>query len=102
MGRQIEVEGSLSAHIFSFNPQLIAERISISNPAWMPAGLTAEVEKASIVFDKPWFNQWFRTKSLKMEGVELHLVRNAAGHATGSGATRTRVADLSCQSCKVC
>lgn len=81
MGRQIKVEGSLSAHIFSFNPQLIAERISISNPAWMPAGLTAEVEKASIVFDKPWFGQWFRTKSLKMEGVKLHLVRNAAGHA---------------------
>ncbi len=81
MGRQIKVEGPVAAHIFSFYPRLEAERIAISNPAWMPAGPTAEIEKASIVFDKPWFGQWFRTKSLEMEGVKLHLVRNSKGHA---------------------
>ena len=80
-GRQIKVDGSIRAHLFSFNPQLIAERVAISNPPWMPPGLSAEIGKVSIVFDTPWLGHSFGIKRLEMEGVTLHLVRDSTGHA---------------------
>ena len=34
--RPIRVNGTLSLHIFSRNPRLVAERLIIGNPAWTP------------------------------------------------------------------
>jgi hypothetical protein len=31
--------GHLEAHLFSLNPRVIAERVTIGNPPWMPAGV---------------------------------------------------------------
>jgi uncharacterized protein involved in outer membrane biogenesis len=80
-GRQIEVAGSLQTHVFSLNPQVIAERVSIGNPPWTPAGLTAEIGKLTLVFETPSFSQWFGIKRLEMEAATLHLMRDSAGRA---------------------
>src|ERR1700677_1841314 len=48
-GREIEVQGSLQAHLVSLTPRLIAENVTIRNPPWMPPGATAEVTRLSLV-----------------------------------------------------
>ena len=80
-GRQIDVAGSLQTHVFSLNPEVIAERVSIGNPPWTPAGLAAEIGKITLVFETPSFSHWFRLKRLEMEAATLHLMRDAAGRA---------------------
>jgi uncharacterized protein involved in outer membrane biogenesis len=38
-GRLVQIEGHFEAHLFSLNPRVIAERVTIGNPPWMPAGV---------------------------------------------------------------
>ncbi len=80
-GRQIEVAGSLQMHVFSLNPEVIAERVTIGNPRWTSSGLTAEIGKITLVFETPSFDHWLDIKSLDMEAATLHLLRDSAGHA---------------------
>jgi uncharacterized protein involved in outer membrane biogenesis len=51
--RPIRVEGPLSLHIFARNPRLVAERVTIGNPAWTPPGTAAAVGKVTVVFGAP-------------------------------------------------
>lgn len=92
--RQVHIDGSIEAHIFSLHPRVTAERVVIGNPPWMPKGNTAEIAKISLVIDLPRFRHSIGIESLKMDAARLHLVRNATGHAnwqmtdpdTGGGA----------------
>jgi AsmA family protein len=80
-GREIHVNGTLEAHLFSQNPRVIAEHVTIGNPPWMPAGRTAEVGKLTMVLKLPWFDHPGGLVRLEMEDATLHLMRNADGRA---------------------
>jgi uncharacterized protein involved in outer membrane biogenesis len=80
-GRPVKFEGVMQAHILSFHPQLVAERVTIGNPPWTPAGTAAEIGKFTLVLAMPWFGRSFAIETLALEGAALHLVRDSAGHA---------------------
>src|SRR5450755_5104403 len=50
-GREIRIDGSLTTHLLSFRPRVIAERVAVGNPQWMPRGPTAEVGRLSLTFE---------------------------------------------------
>jgi uncharacterized protein involved in outer membrane biogenesis len=79
--RRVEVGGVLETHVFSFHPRLIAERVTIGNPPWMPAGATAEIGKLSLSIGLPGFGHSFRIEQLQMDAAALHLARDSSGHA---------------------
>jgi uncharacterized protein involved in outer membrane biogenesis len=80
-GRQILVKGPIHTHLFSRHPWFVAEQVTIRNPPWVPAGLTAEMGRLSLTFVWPWVHQSFGIERLVMETAVLHLQRDAAGHA---------------------
>jgi AsmA family protein len=92
--RPIRVDGTLSLHIFSRNPRLMAERLVIGNPAWTPPGNTAEVGKLTVVFATPRLGQELSIDRLQIDAATLHLFRDVTGHANwqlknpDQGATR--------------
>src|ERR1700731_158012 len=56
-GREILVKGPLHTHLFSRHPWFVAEQVTIRNPPWVPAGLTAEIGRVSLTFAWPWVNR---------------------------------------------
>jgi AsmA family protein len=81
-GRYIRIDGSLKAHLLSFTPQLVAERVAIGNPPWMPPGPTAEIDMLSLSFELlPLFSRSFVISRLDMDGATLHLARQSDGRA---------------------
>jgi uncharacterized protein involved in outer membrane biogenesis len=79
--RRIEVGGVFEMHVFSFHPRLKAERVTIGNPPWMPAGSTAEIGQLSVSIGMPGFGHSFRIENLEMNSAALHLARDSSGHA---------------------
>ena len=80
-GREIRIDGRLEAHLFSFHPRLSAERVTIGNPSWTPAGTTAEVGKVSLTIELPWFGRGFGFERIQTDAATLHLMRDAKGRA---------------------
>lgn len=80
-GRPIEVAGALHVHLLARHPDIRADRVTIDNPPWVPAGQMAQVEKISLVMDVPWFDRRFGIVSLSMQSATLHLMRNVSGYA---------------------
>lgn len=80
-GRPLSVDGSLEMHVLSLRPRVIAERVTIGNPPWMPAGNTAEIGKLTLEIATPWFGRDFAIENLELQGATLHLARDAAGHS---------------------
>jgi AsmA family protein len=78
---QIQIDGRLEAHFFSLHPRLSAERVTIANPAWTPAGSTAEIGKISVAIELPWFGHWFGIERIETETAALHLIRDSRGRA---------------------
>jgi AsmA family protein len=79
--RQIQVSGIFEVHLFTLEPRLIAERVAIGNPPWMPSGTTAMIEKVSVTIELPGFGHGFGIARLEMEGAMLRLARDSTGHA---------------------
>jgi AsmA family protein len=79
--RQIQVGGIFELHLFTLKPRLIAERVAIGNPPWMPSGTTAMIEKVSVTIELPGSGHGFGIARLEMEGATLRLARNSKGHA---------------------
>lgn len=79
--RTIRVDGPLSLHILSRNPRLIAERVTIGNPSWTPAGSAAEVGKIAVVFGSPRLGRELIIDRLAIDEATLHLYRDPEGHA---------------------
>src|SRR5580700_9309837 len=46
--RHIEIIGSLRSRVFSRHPHFVAEHVRIGNPPWMPAGVTADVDRLTL------------------------------------------------------
>ena len=80
-GRQIVIGGTLKSHLFSLHPSITAERVTIGNPPWMPAGTTAEVGKISLLMQAPWFGRSFSIERLQMDAATFYPVRDSTGHA---------------------
>jgi uncharacterized protein involved in outer membrane biogenesis len=80
-GREIQIDGRLEAHFFSFHPRLSAERVTIGNPSWMPKGLTAEAGKISVTIELPWFDHGFGIERIETDAASLHLQRDSKGRA---------------------
>jgi uncharacterized protein involved in outer membrane biogenesis len=80
-GRQILVKGPLHTHLFSRHPWFVAEQVTIRNPPWVPAGVTAEMGRLSLTFVWPWVDHSSGIERLVMETAVLHLQRDATGHA---------------------
>jgi AsmA family protein len=79
-GRSIQF-GALQTHLLSLEPRVTAEHVTVGNPPWTPAGITAEIEKLECVFRIPGFGHGFGFQRLEMEGAKLHLLRDPKGHA---------------------
>ena len=80
-GRPLQIDGPLKTRFLSGSPGLIAERITIGNPPWMPAGNTAQIERIALVLQLPGFGHSFAVQRIEMEGAILHLARDSTGHA---------------------
>jgi uncharacterized protein involved in outer membrane biogenesis len=80
-GRPIDVAGALQVRLFTRHPDLRAERVTIGNPGWVPAGQMAQIGEVFLVTDVPWIHGKFGIVSLSLKGATLHLMRNAAGYA---------------------
>ena len=89
--RPIRVDGALKLRIFSRNPRLVAERVTIGSPAWTPAGKAAELGKLTVVFATPHLGQELIIDRLEIEGATLHLFRDASGHANWQLRIRTEM-----------
>lgn len=83
--RRIQVQGPLDVHVFSRTPALRAERVTISNPPWMPRGNTAQIERLSVVIDFPWPLRPRSIRKVEMIGASLHLVRDATSATNWQG-----------------
>jgi AsmA family protein len=79
--RPIQVAGALHVHLLARHPDLVAEHVTIGNPAWVPPGQMAEIGEVSVVMDVPWFERAFGIVSLSMKAATLHLMRNDSGYA---------------------
>jgi hypothetical protein len=76
-GRQIRVDGPFDAVLFSLHPRLVAERVTIGNPPWMPPGVTAEIGRLTLTFGLPSFE----LRTLEMDQATLHLARDEEGRS---------------------
>lgn len=81
LGRDIRVDGALRIQLLSLEPRLTAERVSIGNPPWTPAGLTAEIGRLSLVLALPGSGRPARIQRLELESATLHLRRDSSGLA---------------------
>jgi AsmA family protein len=79
--RSVRVDGPLQLRLFSRNPRLIAERVTIGNPPWTPPGIAVQADKISVVFETPRFGHLLEIASLNIEGATLHMFRDVPGHA---------------------
>lgn len=80
-GRDIRIGGDLHARLLSGHPAFVAEQVTIGNPPWTAPGVTATIGKLTVVLDLPLFGRTYALRRLAMEGADLHLRRDAAGHA---------------------
>jgi AsmA family protein len=85
-GRQIQVSGPLELHLLSPRPSFVARNVTIGNPPWMPAGVTAQIGQLSVEFDFPRFGGSTPIRRIEMTGARLHLVRDAEGRSNWASA----------------
>lgn len=81
IGRPVQVNGLLEAHLFSLHPRIVAEHVTIDNPPWMPAGRAAEIGRLSIVLRLPRLGHAAGIDEVDAQAASLYLVRDATGHA---------------------
>jgi uncharacterized protein involved in outer membrane biogenesis len=79
-GRPIQI-GALQTHLLSLEPRVTVGTVTIGNPPWTSAGVTAEIDKIEWVFQIPGFGHGFGIKRLEMDDARLHLLRDSRGHA---------------------
>ncbi len=80
-GRPLAVDGPLKLRVLSLHPYVIAEGLTIGNPAWMPAGNTAQIGKLTLAVALPWFGRPYAVENLELDRATLHLSRDADGHS---------------------
>lgn len=81
VGRPIEVAGAFTVTLLSRHPTVVAERVTIGNPSWMPAGSLAEIGELSLMISLPGIHHRFGIERLSIRAATLHLERDASGRA---------------------
>ena len=81
LGRPVEVMGTLRAHIYSRHPEVVAYGVTIGNPPWMPAGVTAEIGRLKMIVTLPGSGRTSGIERLELQDSKFHLRRDATGHA---------------------
>jgi uncharacterized protein involved in outer membrane biogenesis len=79
-GRAIELRGRLRIHLFTRNPSLVADEVSIGNPPWSLPGITADIAKLTITF-APFIGSATGLQTITIDGAQLHLMRDSEGRA---------------------
>jgi uncharacterized protein involved in outer membrane biogenesis len=79
--RPIQVAGKFEVHLLSLHPRLVAEQVSIGNPAWTATGITAQIGHLSITYDLPWPGRSWGFRRLEMGQTTLNLLRDEDGRA---------------------
>jgi len=80
-GRPVRVDGEFQLHLLSRHPHLTATRVTIDNPPWMPAGVTAEVGRLALLLQWQFSTRPLQIRRLELEQAKFHLVRAADGRA---------------------
>ena len=80
-GRTIRIDGPLHGHLLTLHPHFVAEHVTIGNPPWSRPGTLATIGKLTVELDLPVFGQAYVMRKLALENAEIHLQRDAAGHA---------------------
>jgi AsmA family protein len=80
-GREIRVDGAFQVHLLSRHPTLTAEDLTIDNPAWLPAGRSAALQRVSLRLAWRLALPPLEISRLEVEGAQLWLVRDASGRA---------------------
>jgi hypothetical protein len=80
-GRQITVHGTLQTHLFSSEPRVVAEQVSVGNPSWTPAGVALQADRISLVLRLPGLRRSAGVTAVDIQGATFHLIRDAAGRA---------------------
>ena len=80
-GRAIRIDGGFEAHVLSRHPTLSAQGVVIGNPPFMPPGVTAEIGAVRVTLAWTFSRHPLEIRRLELQGVTLHLVRDAAGRA---------------------
>ena len=80
-GRQVQIGGDLQAQLLSLHPWISAHEVSVGNPEWMPPGVTAEANLVTVRLEWHWAVPPLQIRRLEILGANLHLVRDAQGHA---------------------
>jgi AsmA family protein len=79
--RPIRVDGDLQAHLFSFSPQIVAEKVTVGNPQWTPPGVAVQADRISVSLRLPTLRRSGGITAIEVQGATLHLIRDAAGRA---------------------
>ncbi len=79
-GRPIDVRGALHLHLFTRNPRIEAEQVTIGNPRWTKPGITAEIAKLTVEF-APLLSHQSGLSLLKIDTAQLHFTRDSEGRA---------------------
>jgi AsmA family protein len=80
-GRQIRIAAELEVHLFSRHPSVTASGVSVGNPPWLPAGMTAEAARVAVLLEWRWSLPPLQILRLEVDGANLHLLRDEQGRA---------------------
>ncbi len=80
-GRPVRIGGELTVRLFSVHPRVRALEVSVGNPRWLPPGEAAAAERVSVLLEWRWALPPLQIRRLEILGANLHLVRDAQGHA---------------------
>lgn len=87
LGRPVQVDGPIETRLLTLTPRLVAQRVTIGNPPWVPPGTTAQIGRLLLVLDHwPLFGRELEIRRLELEQAELHFMRDAAGRANWQSA----------------
>ncbi|HEX2592519.1 MAG TPA: AsmA family protein, partial [Rhizomicrobium sp.] len=86
MGREVHINGHLRVHLFSWQPWLTAEKITVGNPKWLPNSQMGSADKLTIkVRLLPLvFEQRAIFPLISVDKPDVALIRDRAGHANWS------------------
>jgi AsmA family protein len=80
IGRPIVVRGALHLHLLTRSPRIEAEQVTIGNPPWTNAGITAEIATLTVTF-APLLSHLSGLSLLKVDTARFNFIRDSAGRA---------------------
>ena len=79
--RPIKVRGDLRVELFSLNPRIVADQVTVGNPPWTTPGDALLADRVSLVLRLPGIHRSGGVTAIDVEGATLNLIRDAAGRA---------------------